>query len=96
MENYYRLPLTKEYNIRGCNVKIDAASCQERVDIQVTNIKTGEGSIYSHMLDPSIKFNEKGYTKTDILTIKSAINELIDKYGELEWNEINSINQILL
>lgn len=96
MENCYKLPITKEYTTRGCNVKIDAASYQDRVDIYVTNIKTGKGMSYSYILDLSINFREKGYTENDIRTIKSIINELVDKYGESEWTEVNSTNQILL
>lgn len=91
-DSVYRTPLTTEYTTRGCNVKIDAATCSERVTITVNNIKTGNGSSYTHILLPG---NIDGYSDKDMRKIQDELNKLLDEYGESEWNEIHFTNQIL-
>lgn len=91
MENLYTMPITKEYETRGCKVSIDAANNPDRVDIYVENIKTGCKTGYSHILLPG---NDKGYSDKDIREIKGAINTMLDNYGDPECNEIHFTNQI--
>lgn len=93
MDNFYCLPITKEYITRGCNVKIDAVSDSDRVTVSVKNINTGEGSMYTHMLLPG---NDKGYSNNDMKIIKNELNNLLDQYGEKEWDKVHYTNQILL
>lgn len=93
MENFYRLPISKEYETRGCKVNIDAYSDELRVDITVKNLTTGYGSSYVHELTSDR--NDKGYTDEDMRTIKNELNNLLDNYGDPECNEIHFTNQIL-
>jgi hypothetical protein len=92
MENYCRIPLTREYETRGCTVKIDAASSDSRVIVDVRNIKTGDGSSYTHVILPG---SDIGYMDRDVRDIRCAIDDLLDKYGEPLWKEIDFTNQIL-
>lgn len=92
MDNFYRMPITREYETRGCKVKIDAASDDSCVDITVENLKTGDGSKYRYILLPG---NDKGYSDKDIFTIQNELNNMLDKYGEIECNDIHFTNQIL-
>ena len=92
MENYCRIPMTREYETRGCRVKIDAASSDTRVTVEVYNIETGAGSMYTHVILPD---RQIGYTDQDVHDIRSAIDDLLDKYGEPLWKEIDFTNQIL-
>ena len=92
MDNYYSIPITKEYKTRGCNVKIDAVSDPDHVTISVKNINKGTGSTYTHTLLPG---NDKGYSNKDMYIIKNELNKLLDEYGEEEWDKIHFTNQIL-
>ena len=92
MENFYRIPITQEYETRGCNVKIDAATDNSCVNIHVTNLKSGDHASYRHILLPG---NDKGYSDTDIFAIHSELNNMLDKYGEPGCNDIYFTNQIL-
>ena len=92
MEISYHLPITEEYETRGCKVKIDAASNANSVKIDVFNIKTGYGSSYIHVLLPG---NDKGYSDRDMSEIRENLNNMLDQFGESEWNEIHFTNQIL-
>lgn len=92
MDNIYRIPLTQEYETRGCKVTIDAASDSNCVDINVKNLKSGYSENFRYVLLPG---NDKGYTDNDIHQIKDGLNDLLDKLGESEWNEIHFTNQIL-
>lgn len=94
MGSYYKRPVTTEYETRGCRVKIDAASCKDRVDISVENIKTGAHGTFSHVLMPGR--NDEGYTDIDMQSMKDGLNELLDRFGETEWKEIHFTNQILM
>ena len=93
MDTYYRLPVSREYETRGCSVKIDAYSDELCVDIVVRNIKTGLGSSYRYALLP--ENNSYGYTESDIVTIRTELNRLLDDYGDPECSEIHFTNQIL-
>lgn len=92
MENFYTLPITNEYETRGCKVVINASENPTSVDIYVENIKTGYKTAYRHVLLPG---NDKGYSDTDIREIKEALNNMLDNYGDPECNEIHFTNQIL-
>jgi hypothetical protein len=92
MENFYELPVSKEYVTRGCKVSINGAF-DSRVDINVKNIKTGLGSGITYILDPIV--NRTGYTENDMIHMKNYLNSLLDEYGEPECREIHFTNQIL-
>ena len=91
-DNYCTTPITQEYETRGCRVNINAGEDPSWVDIQVTNIKSGHTTSYRHILMPG---SNKGYSQQDILEMQSALNNMLDAYGDSEWNEIHFTNQIL-
>lgn len=92
MKDFYILPITNEYETRGCKVTINASENPTSVDIYVENIKTGCKTGYRHVLMPG---SERGYSDTDIKEIKDALNNMLDNYGDPECNEIHFTNQIL-
>lgn len=94
MENSFCMPITQEYETRGCRVTINAASNSDCVDIAVVNLKSGYGGTFRHVLFPYK--NDKGYSDTDMHSIKSGLNSLLDQYGDSEWEKIHFTNQILM
>lgn len=92
MKGYYTMPITNEYETRGCKVVIDAASSANSVDISVYNKKSGIGSIHHHVL---MNGNTKGYSKHDMTEIKGVLDNLLDTYGDEQCNKIHYTNQIL-
>ena len=91
-EEVFVLPISNEYEKRGCRVTINAYSDPESVDITVKNLKTGCTGSYRHILFPG---NTRGYSDRDMKEIQDNLNNLLDQYGEPEWNEIHFTNQIL-
>ena len=88
----YGIPISQEYNTRGCKVKIDASTYSDSVTVTVTNINTGYTGTYVHVLSP---VNNQGYTEYDMREIHENLNTMLDQYGESECNEIHFTNQIL-
>ena len=89
----YIMPITQEYDKRGCHVSINAAANSNGVDITVTNLKTNYTGYARYVLMPGRE--REWYNETDIREIQNMINSLLDTYGDQECNEIHFTNQIL-
>ena len=93
MESCYVFPITQEYESKGCTVKINAAANPHTVEIEVENIKTHMGSRAVYVLP--VWTRNRGYTDDDYKIIKEMTENLLNTYGEPEWNTVHFTNQIL-
>lgn len=73
------LPLTQQYEIRGCYIDINAALDPDYVFINIQKKGCDLSETVKYKLEKPSRYN---YHKHDLKNIKNIINSLLDKYGD--------------